>query len=160
MAHLSETDKKLIFLLSGDLGDSPEPYAELAAQTGLSEAEVLAAVRRFAADGLTRRLGATLRHQKSGFTANAMVVWKIAADRTEAVGAAMAALPFVSHCYVRGVLPIWPYNLYTMVHAENKAQLAELIEKMTALAEGAEGRVLESLKEFKKASLRYFAPHH
>ncbi len=158
MADLSEAEKRLIYLLSGDLGDSPAPYAELAAQTGFTEAEVLAAIRRFEARGLMRRFGATLRHQQSGFAANAMVVWKVADGKAALCGEKMAALPYVSHCYLRRVVPGWPYNLYTMIHAESREGISAMIEEMAALAEGAEWRRLESLREFKKASLRYFDP--
>lgn len=155
---LTEADRHLIYLLSGDLGDSAAPYEQLAAQTGLSEEAVLAAIRRFQNEGLIRRFGATLWHQKSGFAANAMIVWRVAEGSVNDCGEKMAALPYVSHCYLRRVAPGWPYNLYTMIHAESRAALAGMIEEMAALAEGAEWRMLESLQEFKKASLRYFAP--
>ncbi|UQZ90140.1 Lrp/AsnC family transcriptional regulator [Deltaproteobacteria bacterium Smac51] len=158
MADLSDSEKLLIYLLSGDLGDSPTPYAALAAQTGLTEEEVLAAIGRFQADGLIRRFGATLWHQKSGFAANAMLVWRVEGEKGVICGEKMAALPYVSHCYLRRTLPGWPYNLYTMIHAEDRAGLSAMIDEMAALADGAEWRMLESLRELKKASLRYFPP--
>lgn len=157
MAELSPADKILIFHLSGDLGDSLRPYADLAARLGRDEDEVLEAVRRFQAEGLIRRLGATLWHQKSGFSANAMVVFKLPADRATAAGEKLAALPYVSHCYQRVTAPGWPYNLYAMIHAESRERLLAMTEEMAALVGAEQWRRLESLQELKKASRRYFS---
>jgi len=156
MAELSPADKVLIYHLSGDLGDSPAPYAELAAQLGRSEEEVLSALRRFQAEGLIRRLGATLWHQKSGFSANAMVVFKLPGEKTDQGGEKLAHLSYVSHCYQRVTAPGWPFNLYAMIHAESRDRLLAMVEEMAALTEAEEWRMLESLKELKKASRRYF----
>ena len=149
-------DKKIIFHLSGDLGQSVRPYADLAARLGLTEEYVLAAIRRFQGQGLIRRLGATLRHQRSGFKANAMAVWRGKPEDILARGEALAGLPYVSHCYQRRTAPGWPFNLYTMVHAESSARLAVFLEEMAGICGADEWRVLESLEELKKTSLSYF----
>jgi len=149
-------DKKIIFHLSGDLGSSVAPYADLASKLEITEEEVLDAIRRFQDQGLIRRLGATLQHQQSGFPANAMVVWRVQPEEIQARGEALAGLPYVSHCYQRRTAPGWPFNLYTMVHAESAARLAVFLEEMTEICPVAEWRVLESLVEFKKTSLRFF----
>ena len=153
---LSLTEKKLIFHLSGDLGCSEAPYADLAAKVGLREEDVLAAIRRFQEQGLIRRFGATLRHQRSGFQANAMVVWRVEPGEVQARGEALAGKPYVSHCYQRRTAPGWPFNLYAMVHAESSARLAEFIKEMAEICGTPQWRILESLAEFKKTSRRYF----
>ncbi len=157
MGGLSAVDKRLIYHLSGDLGDSPAPYADLAARLGLTEDEVLAAIRRFRERGLIRRFGATLWHQRSGFTANAMVVFQVEPERAGECGETLARRPYVSHCYLRRPGPGWPFNLYAMVHAESQDQLRAMVEEMAAETGAAEWRMLESLRELKKVSLRYFA---
>lgn len=157
MTSLSPADKALIYHLSGDLGDSPTPYADLAAKLGRSEAEVLATISRFQDEGLIRRLGATLWHQKSGFAANAMVVFQLPGEKADESGEKLARLPYVSHCYKRVTAPDWPYNLYVMIHAENRETLLGMIEEMTTLTGAEQWRMLESLRELKKASRRYFS---
>lgn len=159
MADLSPTDKILINHLSGDLGDSPAPYADLAAKLGRTEEDVLEAMARFQAEGLIRRLGATLWHQKSGFSANAMVVFKLPAEKADESGAKLARLPYVSHCYRRVTVPQWPYSLYAMIHAESREELLAMVEEMGALTGAEEWRMLESLRELKKASQRYFSEY-
>jgi DNA-binding Lrp family transcriptional regulator len=156
MASLTALDKKIIFHLRGDLGTSDRPYAELADKLGLTEDAVLEAVGRFQAQGWIRRFGATLGHQKSGFKANAMAAWLVRPEEIEATGARLAELPYVSHCYQRRTAPAWPFNLYTMIHADSPDRLREFLTEMTEICRASDWRVLESLKELKKTSLRFF----
>jgi DNA-binding Lrp family transcriptional regulator len=153
---LDAMDKRIIFHLSGDLGMSARPYAELADKLELAEDEVLEAVRRFQAQGWIRRFGAVLGHQKSGFSANAMAAWLIKPEEITAKGERLASLPYVSHCYQRRTAPDWPFNLYTMVHADSPARLGEFLAEMAEICRAEDWRVLESLQEFKKTSLRFF----
>jgi DNA-binding Lrp family transcriptional regulator len=155
--ELNITDKKIIFLLSGDLGGSARPYAELADKLGLTEGEVLLAVRRFQAQGWIRRFGAVLGHQKSGFKANAMAAWQVKPEEMAATGERLAGLPYVSHCYQRLTAPNWPFNLYTMIHADSPARLEGFLAEMAEICRAEDWRVLESLKELKKTSLRFFS---
>lgn len=135
---------------------SPRPYAELAAKLGLMEDEVLEAVRRFQGQGRIRRFGAVLRHQKSGFKANAMVAWLVKPEEIAAKGERLAELTYVSHCYQRRVAPGWPFNLYTMIHADSQDRLSGYLDEMSKICRAEDWRMLESLKEFKKTSLRFF----
>ena len=155
--ELNVTDKRIIFHLSGDLGASARPYAELADKLGLTEGEVLEAVRRFQAQGWIRRFGAVLGHQKSGFKANAMAAWQVKPEEIAAAGERLAGLPYVSHCYQRRTAPNWPFNLYTMIHADSPARLDGFLAEMAEICRAEDWRVLESLKEFKKTSLRFFS---
>ncbi len=157
MTALSATEKKLIFLLSGDIGDSPTPYADLAEAVGLTEAELIETVRLFTEKGLIRRFGATLWHQNSGFSANALAVFEIEPAEADELGRRVSALPFVSHCYLRKTAPGWPYNFYAMIHAESPERLAEQAQSLAEICAAPKWRLLKSLRELKKSSLRYFA---
>ena len=79
-------EKKIIHELQQDLPVVRRPFAAVAERVGISEAELLDKVREFIADDIIRRFGATLRHQRSGFDANAMVVWEVEPERAEEVG--------------------------------------------------------------------------
>lgn len=157
MREINETDQRLIYELSGDLGESLTPYADLAAKVGLSEAEVVRLIQEYQSRNIIRRFGATLWHQRSGFAANAMVVFEVSNERAEEAGRSLAARPYVSHCYLRKTAPGWPYNLYVMIHAESRDDILRMTEEMSELVGTDRWRMLESLKELKKASRRYFA---
>ena len=122
---LTDLEKRVILALQRDLEVEPRPFQELAALLGLGEETVLAAIRSLMEKGYIRRFGATLRHQKSGFEANALVAWKVPEADLQRVGQEMAAQRVVSHCYSRRLAPAWPYNLYTMVHGRSREECLE-----------------------------------
>lgn len=154
--HLTPIEKRVIYELGGDLGDGPRPFQELGHRAGLSETEVLEVIRSLDRRGLLRRFGATLRHQKSGFSANAMVAWRAPADRLDEVGRLLAGFDGVTHCYQRRTAPGWDKNLYTMIHALDDEQCRALIRKMAETAGIDDYEVLRSVEEMKKTSMRYF----
>jgi DNA-binding Lrp family transcriptional regulator len=146
----------VIHELSGDIGEDLRPFEDLARKVGASEDEVLALVRSLRDRGLLRRFGATLRHQKSGFTANAMIAWRVPEDRIEEAGRQLAAFPQVTHCYQRRTFPGWTRNLYTMIHAASDEECHLLAQRMAAEAGLADYELLFSHQELKKTSMRYF----
>ena len=153
---LTELEKQIIASIQGDMPIVARPYLAIAERLGVTEAVVLDTLRDLDRRGVIRRFGATLRHQKSGFRANAMVAWKVAESRIDAVGARMAAFPAVSHCYRRTPSDDWPYNLYTMVHAADEAACREIARRMSEETGEADYALLFSRRELKKISMQYF----
>ena len=105
---------------------------------------------------MIRRFGATLRHQKSGFAANAMTAWQVDEARIEAVGEIMASFRAVSHCYRRDPADGWPYNLYTMIHGKSEEDCRETARQMSAASGVETYQLLFSRRELKKISMTYF----
>ncbi|MEJ5360158.1 MAG: Lrp/AsnC family transcriptional regulator [Desulfobacterales bacterium] len=154
---LSETEKKVIAALGGDIPVAERPFLELARETGLSEEVFLETLRGLIARGLIRRFGATLRHQQSGYRANAMGAWRVPEERIEEVGRLFASFREVSHCYRRNPLPPWPYNLYTMIHADDEEACRRTAERMAEAGGVSDYLLLFSREELKKTSMAYFA---
>ncbi len=153
---LTELEKKIIASVQGDIPVTPRPFLEIARSLGISEDQVLEILGDLCTRGIIRRFGATLRHQKSGFSANAMVAWNVDEERIEEVGRKMAGFREVSHCYRRNPNPDWPYNLYTMIHAKDEESCREIARRM-ALASGENDyNLLFSRTELKKTSMQYF----
>jgi DNA-binding Lrp family transcriptional regulator len=153
---LSESDKKIIKRLQGDLPIVPNPYHAIADELGIPVASLLERVAFFQANGLLKRLGAVIRHQNAGFAANALVVWSVPPNDVECIGALFAAQPFVSHCYQRDPMPDFPYTLYAMIHAASEDECSSHAETLSRLADTSDYQALFSLKEFKKSSMQYF----
>jgi DNA-binding Lrp family transcriptional regulator len=151
-------DKRIIARLQGDLPLTPRPFAALAAELELSEAEVVARVARLAENKVMRRFGATLRHQQSGFPANVMVAWQVPEDQVERVGQVLASFRQVSHCYWRRPCQGFAYNLYSMVHGQSREQCRQVVEEMArAAGVGPEFyALLFSVEELKKTSMQYY----
>ena len=154
-------ERAIIRAVQDDLPLEARPYAVLARRCDaaghpLGEAQLLEELRRFCSLGYIRRIGAALSHRSAGYRGNAMVVWRVPPAICDEIGRRVAAYEEVSHCYRRRPAAGWPYNLYAMVHARSREECSERIARLTAAAGGHPHRVLASLREFKKSSMRYF----
>jgi DNA-binding Lrp family transcriptional regulator len=152
----NDLERKIIALVQGDMPVEKNPYRVIAEKVGTDEETVLSVLRDLNARGIIRRFGATLRHQKTGFTANAMVAWCVDEDRVEDVGQLMASFDQVSHCYRRNPAKHWPYNIYTMVHAADESSCREIVASISEKTAVENYEILFSRKELKKTSMQYF----
>lgn len=153
---LNELEKKIVFAIQSDIPIVERPYRLLAERLQIDEETFLNTLRGLCERGIVRRLGATLRHQKSGYEANAMTAWQVSEERVEAVGQAMAKYREISHCYRRDPAPGWPYNLYTMIHARNE-EACRAIASAISRETGVDTYILLfSRREMKKTSMTYF----
>lgn len=157
---LDAIDRKLIAATQAGLPLVAEPYRALADELGLDEAEIVSRLGRLLEDGAIRRIGAIPNHYALGTTANGMSVWDIADEVVADIGARVGALDFVTHCYERPRhLPLWPYNLFAMVHGrsrdEVRAKVAEIAVLVGPAARAHE--VLLSTRILKKTGLRIAA---
>ena len=153
---LTEIEKKIIASIQEDMAVTERPYAAIADKLGIDETELLDRLKTLSRRGVIRRFGATLRHQRAGFSANAMVAWQVDEDRIQDVGRKMASFHQVSHCYRRNPSADWPYNLYTMVHANSEQACLETARKMSRTASVEGYTLLFSREELKKTSMVYF----
>ena len=154
---LTEIEKKVISQIQENIPVTRQPYLEMSKKLGISEEKLLEILQGLCDRGIIRRFGATLRHQKSGFSANAMAAWKVDEDRAVEVGKKMAAFKEVSHCYRRNPTAQWPYNLYTMVHAKDVDSCKDIVRRISEKTEVTEYTILFSEKEMKKTSMEYFS---
>jgi DNA-binding Lrp family transcriptional regulator len=154
---LTELEKKVIAAIQGDIDVSARPYRQIADSLNISEDQLLEVLQSLCDRGVIRRFGATIRHQKSGFSANAMGAWQVAEDRIEAVGEIMAGFKAVSHCYRRNPTSDWPYNLYTMIHAKDDVSCRETARMMSEKSGVETFALLFSRRELKKTSMHYFS---
>ena len=154
---LTDIEKKVVASIQQDMPVTAKPYRQIADRLGVSEDTLLEILRGLCDRGVMRRFGATLRHQRTGYRANAMAAWRVPENRIEEVGAVMASFRQVSHCYRRNPTPRWPYNLYTMIHADDEAACRDTARAMAAAAAVADYALLFSREELKKTSMVYFA---
>jgi siroheme decarboxylase len=153
---LSDLENRVILALQRDLEIKPRPFKDLAQQLGVAEEEMLSAIRGLMARGYIRRFGATLRHQKSGYEANALVAWAVPEGEVKSIGEKLAGLRVVTHCYARRPAPSWPYNLYTMIHGRTREDCVNIAARMAAETGIQDFELLFSETELKKTTMRYF----
>lgn len=153
----TESEARILALAGADIPDGPTPFAAIAEHVNCTEDEVLALLTRLKQEGVIRRFGATLRHQKAGYGHNAMVAWRVDdPEEAQRVGKIMADRPEISHCYIRRTYPQWKYNLYTMIHGKNPGDCMEVVSAISASTGVSDYQILQSVRELKKISMRYF----
>lgn len=154
---LDELDRRLIVLTQAGLPLVVQPYAALAAQLAIDETNVMRRLQRMCDAGIIRRIGAVPNHYQLGYRANGMSVWDVADSDVVRLGAAIGRLPFVSHCYQRPRhLPLWPYNLFAMVHAITRDQALAYVAQIEQILGAAcrQHDVLFSTRILKKTGVR------
>ena len=157
---LNKTDGALIAALQDGLPLEPRPYAAIAAATRLAEGEVVERLGHMIEEGTIRRFGVVVRHHELGYRANAMVVWDVRDEMVGLVGRRMARLPYVTLCYQRPRRPpIWPYNLFCMIHGRDRDAVKRQVEDATSAAglDGLPRDILFSKRRFKQRGARYRA---
>ena len=155
-----EIDRRLIVATQAGLPLAPRPYDMLAGQLGVTADEVRRRLAAMIERGAIRRIGAVPNHYALGYTANGMSVWDVADARVDALGEQVGALEFVTHCYRRPRrLPLWPYNLFAMVHGRSRDEVDDKVRQIAALLGDACGAsdVLFSTRILKKSGLRISA---
>lgn len=158
---LEPVEQRLLSALQVGLPLAPHPYAALGREVGLSEAAVLECIRSWLGEDLIRRFGVVVRHHELGYRANAMCVWEVPDDRIDELGRMLAMEPGVTLCYRRGrVLPVWPYNLYCMIHGKTRPEALAIRERMAGRLglDAWPHAVLFSTRRFKQQGARYALP--
>lgn len=154
---LDELDRHIIRATQSGLPLVRQPYEAIGAALGVGGEQVRARLQAMLAQGLIRRIGAVPNHYRLGFTANGMSVWDVADQQVDQLGERVGRLPFVSHCYRRPRrLPVWPYNLFAMLHGRSRAEVErQAAEVAGLLGEACRGRdILYSTAILKKTGLR------
>ena len=124
-APLDATDALLIRRLHGDFPTSDTPFADVAAELGLREDDVLARLQRMLADGVLSRFGPLFQIERAGgqFVLAAL---QVPEDRFDAVAEIVNALPEVAHNYRRE----HHLNMWFVLATETPAGISEAIARI------------------------------
>jgi len=157
MSNLDEIDLNIMRATQAGLPLTAMPYHAIAEQLGLSVDQVIERMRRMQELGVIRRIGAVPNHYKLGYRFNGMTVWNVPDEKIDALGQKIGNLDFVSHCYHRPRhLPLWPYNLFAMVHGRSQEEVDKQIGQIAAILgqDNLGSDVLYSTKILKKTGFR------
>ncbi len=155
-APVSEFDRSVIRELQEDLPLVSRPFDAMAERLNLSLSRLFDVAEEYQQRKIMRRFSAVLHHRRSGFRANAMVVWQVPPERSEEVGLTMAQHSAVTHCYERPTFPDWPYSHFSMIHATTQDECEEIAREISEATRITENLLLYSTREYKKTRVRYF----
>jgi len=148
-------DRAVIREVQQDLPIVARPFDLMAEPARLPTDEFVACCLVMLRRGVMRRYSATVRHTALGMAANALVCWKVPPAEVEAVGKRLADLDQVSHCYVRRSYPLWPYNLYAMIHGQTSEECTSIVAEASHQSSIEDYVMLFSSRELKKTRVKY-----
>jgi DNA-binding Lrp family transcriptional regulator len=154
---IDKLDRRIIVATQEGLPLVPRPYDAVAEALGVTPKKVMARLTRMLEAGVIRRMGAIPNHYRIGYRANGMSVWDVDDAHVAELGRRVGALDFVSHCYHRPRRPpVWPYNLFAMVHGRARAEVEDKVATIAQLLGDAARAhdVLYSTRILKKTGLR------
>ncbi|MCB1520276.1 MAG: AsnC family transcriptional regulator [Hyphomicrobiaceae bacterium] len=157
MTGIDALDRRIIAATQAGLPLVPRPFMAVAEAIGSTEAAVIERFNHLKERGIVRRIAAAPNHYALGMTANGMTVWDVADQSVSELGQMIGALPFVTHCYRRPrALPVWPYNLFAMVHGQSpdevEAKRARIAGLLGSACRGSD--ILYSTRILKKTGMR------
>ena len=136
----------------------PRPYREIADRLGCTETAVIDRLRDLLDSGIIKRLGVVVRHHELGYRANAMVVWDVPNGQVDSLGRQLGDQDCVTLCYQRPRrLPDWRYNLFCMVHGQDRGEVLACIERIARDLgiDAIPHEVLFSGRRFRQRGARY-----
>jgi DNA-binding Lrp family transcriptional regulator len=157
-----DRDIAVIRALQGPMSVTERPYEEAANKVGIGPGDFLTHLEQLQERKILRRVAAILYHRRAGFSANGMGVWKVPEAEIMEMGAQMAAVRGVSHCYQRPTYADWPYSVFTMAHGRSKEECDAILDSIADEhgLHGEDRAVLYSSTEFKKIRLHYFTDEY
>jgi DNA-binding Lrp family transcriptional regulator len=155
-----ELDRRIISLTQAGLPVVDDPYQAIADIADCTSREVIQRLQNMLSKGIIRRIGAVPNHYRLGLKANGMTVWDVPDDQAMDMGRRIGQLDFVSHCYLRPRhLPVWPYNLFAMVHGHTREEVDAKAKLISDLLGGncVAHETLMSTAVLKKTGMRLAA---
>jgi len=125
-AELTHIERRLLNDFQHDFPLSPTPYADIAHELGVSEAEVLTTLARLQQQGAVSRVGAVLRPNTVGVSTLAAMA--VPNAELETVAALVSAYQEVNHNYERE----HRLNLWFVVTAPDSARLQQVLDEITS----------------------------
>lgn len=155
---MAELTQAIIHAIQDGIPLAPRPFALIADDVGSDEETVIGIVRDLQTRGVIKRFGVVVRHRELGFRANAMVVWDVPDESVCMTAKRLTEDPAVTLCYRRPRrLPHWPYNLFCMVHGQDRGSVQAKISALRRAAgiHALPFSVLFSRRRFKQRGARY-----
>ncbi len=160
---LQAQERALIAAIQEGLPLVSRPYAAIAERIGMSETAVIQQINDLQKNGAIKRMGVVVRHHELGYRSNAMVVWDAPDVQIEKLGHCFSQFEFITLCYQRPRrLPQWRYNLFCMIHGQNRDSVMENLQQMIQACDvsALPYDVLFSRRRFKQRGALYVHDGH
>ena len=137
-------DRRILELVQAEFPLESRPFKALAEQTGSTEEEVLARIRRLHEEGVVRQLGPVFDLRRLGYTST-LCALKVIPECVEAMAAFVNTFDEVTHNYLRD----HEFNLWFTLIAPSEERIETILDRVRA-QEGVEEAVsLPAKRTFK-----------
>ena len=151
---MDEIDRKLLAGMEKGIALTTEPFNEIALQLGITTKEVITRLTKLKDQSVIRRFGASIKPNNIGFSANALVAWKVPENRVQEIGDYLSKYQEISHCYERKTVDgRWEYNLYTVMHAREREVIQRMVEEVSGGIAINEYKILYSTRDLKRTNI-------
>ncbi|MBI2724216.1 MAG: Lrp/AsnC family transcriptional regulator [Chloroflexi bacterium] len=142
--HMDAIDQRLLNEMQDRFPLVREPFAELGARIGVTEADAIAHVAGLRENGILRQVSAIFDTKALGY-ATSLVAMRVPADRLKQAAQIVNAHPGVSHNYRR----THEFNLWFTIAVPPGADLQTHVDALHAAAGAESTRMLPTLRLFK-----------
>lgn len=156
--RIDPLERSIVAALQQGLPLVVRPFRMLAEAHRLEEHALIGRLTQMIKSGVVKRFGVVVDHRSLGFTANAMVVWDVPDEYVSDVAHRLCRYPDVTLCYRRPRrLPVWPYNLFCMIHGRSRSAVLGVIENIgeREALQTFPRQVLFSRRRFKQRGAQY-----
>ncbi|MGA3059372.1 MAG: Lrp/AsnC family transcriptional regulator [Candidatus Bathyarchaeia archaeon] len=148
---MDEIDLKLLAGMEKGITLTTAPFNDIALELGITPKEVVTRLCSLKEKCVIRRFGASLKPNSIGFSANALVAWKVPENRVQEIGTYLSKYQEISHCYERQTVNRrWDYNLYTVIHGRERAVVQSIVKEISEVTAISEYKILYSTKDLKR----------
>jgi siroheme decarboxylase len=124
LERLDALDRRLLDDFQSGIPPTPRPFAVMAAQLGVAEAEVIARLQRLTAAGAVSRVGPVFRPGQVGVSTLAAMA--VPPEHLAEVAALVNAFPEVNHNYERE----HAFNLWFVLTAPDQTRLGQVLDEI------------------------------
>lgn len=148
---MDDLDCRILEMLQSDFPISERPYDILAGKLDISTEALLSRIERLIADGLIRRIGASMDSRKLGFSSTLAAV-SVDADRVEKAAGLIGSYPEVTHSYLRND----DFNIWFTIIAPDRQDIERILAEIrSALSLDADRMLNLPMKRLFKLDTRF-----
>ncbi len=143
-AGMDLTDRNILNIIQTRFPLVERPYADIGAETGLDEDEVIERIGALKDRNVVRQISAIFDTRKLGYKTT-LVAMRFPAERLDAAAQVINEHPGVSHNYARN----GNFNLWFTLAVPPYEDLAESVEQMAVRTQAETYRLMPTIKFFK-----------
>jgi len=141
---MDATNKNILNEIQSDFPITPRPFLELGKRLGLSENEVIEAIKRLRDEGIIRRIGGNFHSSKLNF-ASTLCAAKVPQEKIDDFVKIVNRYPGVTHNYLRNN----DYNIWFTFIAQDMGDIERALQEISEATGVWAIRNLPAVRTFK-----------